>query len=132
MADVSERLDRLEQALGTANQQLGEVQERLDNHDGRFNQIDERFNRIDERFNKVDERFDSLESDLQELRMLEESNFDRIKKIAEVQSRHGEKLDELAEAIEPLKVLPDLYKQVVQNHERRITALEKRHPDSDS
>ncbi|HKE83338.1 MAG TPA: hypothetical protein VKB50_06275 [Vicinamibacterales bacterium] len=93
MADVSERLDRIEQALGTANQQLGEVNARLDNHDGRFNQIDERFN-------KVDERFDSLESDMQELRMLEESNSDRIKKIADVQSRHGEKLDGLAKAMD--------------------------------
>src|SRR5215510_941364 len=112
MVGVNERLDRIEQALSTANQQLGEVKERLDNHDGQFNQIDARFNQIDARFNQMDGRFDSLESDVQKLRMLEESNSDRIKMIAEVQSRPGEKLDELAKSIEPLKVLPDLYKQV--------------------
>jgi hypothetical protein len=34
-------------------------------------------------------------------------------------------LDQLVKDIEPLKVLPGLFEQVAQDHERRITALEK-------
>ena len=125
MADTIERLDRIEQALATSNEQLGEVRTRLDKHDERFDQIDERFDRIDDRFKKGDARFDSLASDVQKLRILGEKNADAIKLIAEVQARHGEKLDEIATAIEPLKGLRDVVQQVAGNHERRITALEK-------
>jgi hypothetical protein len=42
----------------------------------------------------------------------------------------GESLDKvegrLVKNIEPLKVLPDLLRTVVENHERRITVLEQR------
>jgi hypothetical protein len=41
-----------------------------------------------------------------------------------VQVHHGQKLQQLVEAVEPLKVLPTLYEQVARDHERRIRALE--------
>jgi hypothetical protein len=53
--------------------------------------------------------------------------------IAEVQSHHGtvleqhsQLLNQIVKDIEPLKVLPDLVRPLVQDHERRIAALEKR------
>jgi len=146
MADDSERLEGIEQALGSMNEQLRNIRERLDQGDERFNQIDERFNQVDERFNQVDERFnqvderfnqvdkrfdavgkriDSLAVDVHQLRVLGESNSEQIKIIAEVQSRHGEKLDELAKGIEPLKDLRDFVQRIAHEHERRITELEK-------
>jgi chromosome segregation ATPase len=145
VVDVTERLDNIEQALATTNERLEQVNQRLDRHDERFNQIDERFNQIDERFNQIDQRFDqmderfkkvderfgtmdtridSLESETHKLRVLEEANSELIKVIAEVQSRHGEKLDELAKGLEPLKDLRDFIQRVAEDHERRITELE--------
>jgi hypothetical protein len=56
--------------------------------------------------------------------MLGEENTAQIKVIAEVQVHHGQKLQQLVEAVEPLKVLPTLYEQVARDHERRIRALE--------
>jgi hypothetical protein len=35
-------------------------------------------------------------------------------------------LDKLVKDVEPLKILPDLLRTVVENHERRITVLEQR------
>jgi hypothetical protein len=50
--------------------------------------MDERFVKVDERFAKVDTRCESLEAEVQKLRLLEESNADQIKNVAEVQSHH--------------------------------------------
>jgi len=80
---------------------------------------------MDERFGKVDERFGTLETEVQKLRVLEEANATQIKQIAEVQGHHGQKLQQLIEAVEPLKGLPDFVARIADDHEHRITALEK-------
>ena len=62
-----------------------------------------------------------------------EENTRQITLIAEVQGHHGtileqhsRQLDRIVKDIEPLKVLPELLRTVIQDHERRITALERR------
>jgi hypothetical protein len=116
MPDGDERLDHVEQKL----KDLGE-------------RIDERFAQVDQGFVHVDQRFDSLTVDVQKLRVLGEENVTQIKQIAELQVHHGSVLAEhgvvmkrLEEAIEPLKVLPVAVQSVITDHERRITALERR------
>jgi archaellum component FlaC len=122
MPDVNERLDRVEEGLTKLGQRMDEQFAKVDE---RFAQVDERFAKVDERFAKIDERFEALTSEVRQLRVLGEENSSQIKLIAEVQVHHGEKLDQLVRDIEPLKVLPGLFTQIAQNHERRITALEQ-------
>ena len=90
-----------------------------------------------------------LRGEVQKLRVLGEDNSREIKLIAEVQVQHGERLDEhgrmlaqIVRDIEPLKVLPEAFQHLARelaplrdirdfmqrfgdDHELRITALEK-------
>jgi hypothetical protein len=77
---------------------------------------------VKQRLDKHDERFESLDSEVQKLRILEEANSDRISVIADVQSQHGEKLDEIVKTLVPLK---DFVMRVVDDHAHRIAQLEK-------
>jgi hypothetical protein len=77
--------------------------------------------------------FGNMEEDLRRLGLLGEESARLLKQIAEVQSHHGtvleqhsQLLNQIVKDIEPLKVLPDLVRPLVQDHERRIAALEKR------
>ena len=140
MTNIDERLDQLDQGLISVNEQLAEVNSRLDKHDERFNQIDERFNQVDDRFATTDKKIDSLASDVGKLRVLEEANSQNIRLIAEVQAHHGTVLEQIVKDIEPLKhqaavmerlaqdvaPLKDFVTRAVDEHERRITALERR------
>jgi chromosome segregation ATPase len=121
MPDIDARLDQLEERLTT----LGDrVDERFVQVDHRFNQVDQRFEQVDQRFEQVDQRFGSLESEVQKLRILAERNADQITQIAEVQAHHGDKLQQLVDAVEPLRGLRDFVERVAHDHEHRITALE--------
>ena len=80
----------------------------------------------DQRFDRLEAVFDKIDRELQELRVVEEGNAQQIKMIAEVQSHQGTVLEQLVKDVEPLKILLDLLRTVIQDHERRITALEKR------
>ena len=78
-------------------------------------------------------RVSTLEDETRKLQILGEENKSQIKLIAEVQSHHGTILEQhsrllsqIAKDIEPLKGLPDFVRTVVQDDERRITALEQR------
>ena len=103
MPDVGERLDKVEQGLTDIGQRM-----------------DERFAKVDERFDEVDERFDAA------CRCSDrEQRISRIKLVAEVQGHHGETLQRLDDAVEPLKALQPLFEKVVKDHEERIAALER-------
>jgi hypothetical protein len=101
MPDVNGRLDGIEDALTGVSRQVGE------------------------QFTEVKQRLDKMAGEMQRVRVLGEENSTQIRLVAEVQTHHGHLLEQLVKEIEPLKVLPDLFKQVAQDHERRITALEK-------
>jgi chromosome segregation ATPase len=125
LGSLDQRLDKVDQGFDKVDQRLDKVDQRFAEVDRRFDKVDQRFDEVDRRFEKVEGRLDTLTSDVQKLRVLGEENRTQITLIAEVQSHHGDQLDQLVKDIEPLKVLPDMLKHVVEDHERRITALEK-------
>jgi DNA repair ATPase RecN len=135
MPDIDARLDQLEERLTTmgdrvderfvqVDQRFNQVDQRFNQVDQRFEQVDQRFEQVDQRFEQVDQRFGSLESEVQKLRILAERNADQITQIAEVQAHHGDKLQQLVDAVEPLRGLRDFVERVAHDHEHRITALE--------
>jgi chromosome segregation ATPase len=125
MADLEERLDGVERQLGKVEGQLVELTGRVDHLRG---EVGDLRGEVGDLSGEVG----SLRSEVQKGRVLEEANAAQIKLIAEVQTHHGElltrggdTLQRLDAAVEPLKVLPDLIKQVAQDHETRIAALER-------
>ena len=112
MTDADERFDRLEAGLGEVKGRLGAVEGRLD--------------RVEGRLDRVEDVLRKVEGEVQQLRVLGEENTQQIKLVAEVQFHHGTVLDQLVKEVAPLKILPDLLQTVIQDHERRIAALEKR------
>ena len=93
---------------------MPDVGERLEKVEQGLTELSQR---MDERFAQVDNRFNQLQ-------MLGEDNTSNIKLVAEVQAHHGGVLDQIKEAVEPLKTLQPLFEQVARDHEKRITALE--------
>jgi len=69
--------------------------------------------------------FKELRLELNKLRLLYEAQGEDIKKIAEVQAHHGRKLDDIAEAVGPMKEIGDFVRRVASDHEQRIQKLEK-------
>jgi archaellum component FlaC len=111
MTDTDERFDRLEAGL---------------------DKVEGRLDKVEDGLAKVEGRLGRVEGEVQKLRVLGEENTQQLKLIAEVQSHHGSLLeqhsrllDQLVSDVQPLKVLPDLLRTVIQDHERRIAALEK-------
>ena len=112
MPDVNERLHTIENPPTGMSQQ--------------FNKVDEQFTEARQQLDSMDQRLDTLTGEVQRVRVSEEEHSTQIRLIAEVQTHHGRLLGRIVRDLEPLKVLPDLFKQVVQDHERRISALETR------
>jgi archaellum component FlaC len=106
MSDVNERFDRIDQALNGVHEQLGALS-------GRITGLDEdmsgRIARLDEHLSG---RLDGLDERLEQV----------VKSIEPIKER----LDEVATGIEPLKDLRDFVQRVADDHEHRITELEKR------
>jgi polyhydroxyalkanoate synthesis regulator phasin len=75
-------------------------------------------------------RVGKLEDEVQKLRVVGEDNAQHIKLVAEVQSHHGSVLEQhshlLNKLVNDVEPLTAFMRTVVQDHERRITALEKR------
>ena len=93
-------------------------------------------NGTDERLRAVEKGQASVEEAVGKLRVLEEENARTIKLIAEghgaTLDSHSAKLDsldarfnEVFKALEPLQQIKDFIERVADNHEVRITALEK-------
>lgn len=133
MPEIEQRLDKVEERLGS-------VEKKVDVLDGKVAALDGKVTALD---GKVA----VLATDVQKLRVLGEENERQLKVVAEVQARHGERLDEhsrmlekITRDIEPLKVLPaavqqiakdmaplrDVMERITHDHEARITELEKR------
>ena len=97
---------------------MPDVGERLDKVERGLTELSQR---MDERFAQVDKRFTQLQ-------VLGEENTSKIKLVAEVQAHHGDVLDQINDAVEPLKTLQPLFEKVAKDHEQRITALERARP----
>ena len=95
----------------------------------------------------VEKRLDKMGEDLHALRVSYEHHDEQIQRIAEVQGAHGTRLEEHGEllgeikgelnvvkgelgaikgALKPLPQIHDFVKRIANEHEARITALEKR------
>lgn len=133
MTDTDARFDRLEAGLHKVEGRLEKVEGRLDGVEGRLERVESRLDGVEGRLDRVDGKLGQLEGEVQKLRVLGEENTQQIKLIAEVQSHHGtvlgehsRLLEQLVSDVQPLKALPDFLRTVIQDHERRIAALEKR------
>ncbi|MDE3154863.1 MAG: hypothetical protein KGN76_07150, partial [Acidobacteriota bacterium] len=67
-----------------------------------------------------------LRRDVETIRVLDEARDEKIRLIAEVQAHHGKQLEHITKELEPLREIRDFIHTVAGDHERRITALERR------
>ena len=111
MAEVVERLDGVERRLTSVETGLGDLRTEVG---GLARKVD-----------GLGSEVGSLRSEVQKLRILGERNATDIQRIAEVQVHHGNKLDEITKALEPLPRLDAFVRLVADEHEKRITDLEK-------
>ena len=140
MTDAGERLDKVEGRLAKVEDSVVGLRADVDglrtDVDGLRTDVDglrTDVNGLRTDVKGLTSRVTTLEEETRKLRILGEEDTSQIKLIAEVQSHHGtvleqhsQLLNQIVKDIEPLKVLPDLVRPLVQDHERRIAALEKR------
>jgi archaellum component FlaC len=133
MTDTDARFDRLEAGLDKVGGRLDKVEDQVTGLRADVDELRVDVNGLATTVSGLRTdvvglagRVGVLEEDVRKLRVLGEENTQQIKLIAEVQSHHGTVLEQLLKDVEPLKVVPDLLRTVIQNHEQRITALETR------
>ena len=118
MAEVVERLDTVERRLTSVEKGLTDLREEVGGLRGEVGGLRGEVGGLR---GKVD----GLSGEVQKLRILEEKNETNIKLIAEVQVQHGRKLDEITKALEPLARIDAFIMLVAENHEKRISDLER-------
>ena len=133
MADTGERLDKVEQRLESVETGLEQVRTEVGELRTEVGGLRTEVGGLRTDVGGLRTEVGSLRTDLgglrtevNKLRVLGETNADDIKKIAEVQVHHGQKLEEITRALEPLAELHKFIRVVVPDHERRIKALENR------
>ena len=104
---------------------MAEVVERLDTVERRLTSVEKWLTDLREEVGGLRGKVDGLSGEVQKLRILEEKNETNIKLIPEVQVQHGRKLDEITKALEPLARIDAFIMLVAENHERRISDLER-------
>src|SRR5262245_25263902 len=95
-------------------------------------ELGERLDGAERRLERVETGVNDLRKEVNGLRILGEKNLSDIKKMAEVQSHlgerlddHGQKLDAILKALEPLSDMQDFIRRIAPDHEHRLRALEK-------
>ena len=140
MADEGKRLKAVEQGLGHVTTGLQEVREHVGELrtevGGLRTEVGELRTEVGELRTEVGglrtevgelrTEVGELRTEVNTVRVLGEANADDIRKVAEVQVHHGQKLDEIAQALAPLADLHAFIRVVVPDHERRLRALEGR------
>ena len=119
MADVAERLDGVEGRLTSVEESVQQLRGEVG---GLRGEVGELRGEVGGLRGEVG----GLRGEVQKLRVLGEDNAREIKLVAEVQGRHGERLDEIVKALEPLAGIDSFVRLVAGEHERRIQELEKR------
>jgi len=114
MPDTDERLDRIEQRLDSVDDSVGEGRRELA---GLREEV--------AGLRGLPEEVRNLRQQVQRLDVLGEARDEKIRLIAEVQSHHGMQLERITKDLEPLREIRDFIRTVADDHERRITALEK-------
>jgi hypothetical protein len=105
---------------------MGDVGEGLDKVEARLGLVGEGLKELAGEVGALAGRVMTLEGAVQKLRVLKEENQSRIRLIAEVQAHHGEKLEKIDKAVEPLADIHALLRVVVANHGGRMIEVEKR------
>jgi hypothetical protein len=105
---------------------MAEVVERLDSVERRLTSVETGLSDLREQVGGLREEVGGLRGDVHKLRILGEKNETDIMQIAEVQVLHGRKLDEITMALAPLARLDAFLPLVADEHEKRITDLERR------
>lgn len=123
--DNGERLQAVEQRLERVETGLKEVREEVGSLRTEVGSLRTEVGGLRGEVGELRTEVGGLRGEVNGLRISCEKNADDIKKIAEVQVHHGQKLDKLANAIEPLVELRDLLKVLASNHEQRIETLER-------
>ena len=133
MTDEGRRLKAVEQGLGDVTRGVQEVREHVGELrtevGGLRTEVGELRTEVGELRTEVGElrtEVGELRTEVNTVRVLGEANADDIRKVAEVQVHHGQKLDEIAQALAPLADLHAFIRVVVPDHERRLRALEGR------
>ncbi len=131
MGEVGERLDKVQERLGGVEQRLGsvetglkEVREEVGGLRGEVGGLRGEVGGLRGEVGGLRGEVGELRHEVNGFRILGEKNAEDIKKVAEVQLHHGEKLDEITKALEPLARIDAFVTAVAHEHERRITALE--------
>ena len=125
---------------------MSEVERRPGGVETELVEVKGRLGNVEARLESVETGVTELRGEVQKLRVLGEHTAGRVTLVAEVQTRHGERLEthgqmleQIARALEPMKVVPgavqqiardmgflkDFIQRVAPEHEARITELEK-------
>ena len=112
MTDTSDRLDAVEKGLDAVGAEVKKLR----------GEVGELRGDVGELRGEVG----GLRGEVHGLRVLEEDNSRRITVLAEVQTDHGARLERIEKAVEPIREIRDFIRLVAADHERRITALERR------
>ena len=118
MPDMAERMNKVEQHLESVATGLKEVRSEV-------GELRTEVGGLRTEVGELRTDVGGLRTEVHTLRVLCETNADDIKKVAEVQVHHGQKLEEIARALEPLAELRAFISVVAPEHERRIKALEQ-------
>ena len=102
MADLAERMNKVEQRLEDVATGLKEVRTEVAD--------------LRTEVGGLRTEVDGLRTEVGSLRVLGEANAEDIRKVAEVQVHHGQKLEEIARALEPLAELHAFISVVAPEH----------------
>ncbi|MFZ3010213.1 MAG: hypothetical protein WA030_04345 [Candidatus Microsaccharimonas sp.] len=120
MTDTQEtKVERILQSIVT---QLGAMNGRFEQIDKHFKQIDRRFEAMDKHFKKIDRHFEQIDKRFEAM----DKRFEQIdKRFEENDVKLNVVLDAIADVHDELRALISLNTQIITNHERKITSLER-------
>jgi archaellum component FlaC len=125
MPETSERLDAVESRLRAVETGVKEVREEVGGLRGEVGGLRGEVGGLRGEVGGLRGEVGELRQEVNGLRILSEKNAEDIKKVAEVQELHGEKLGQISKALEPLARIDAFVQAVAHDHEERIRTLEK-------
>ena len=118
MPDVEERLEGVERRLNSVD---GAIRELRDEVGGLRDEVG--------RLRELPDELAGLRGEVHGLRLVVETHGSEIARLGEVLGHHGEQLEQISAALAPLRNIEQFISLVAHDHEKRITALEKRSGD---
>ena len=126
---IDERFVKIDERFVKIDEHFVKIDERFEKMDERFDRMDERFEKMDERFDKMDERFDRMDGRFDKMDERVDKLDQRVVKQEVIQENvTSKKLDLILEILEGMNerlIRHDKTEKTVEDHERRIWALEQ-------